>query len=262
MLLALAAALPSLALQVPPPPPRFVYDGANLLNDGQRRRLEDQVLALDQERGLQIAVAIFPSLEGEALEDFTIRLAEAWKPGQKRQDNGAIIAIFLRERKVRIEVGYGLEGALPDAAAGRIIRGVIAPDFRQGRYLAGLSDAVSAIAAAARGEPVPDREGAARRAVHVGGAIIPLAILLLVALFSALPMIAGRSRVLGGRRTAGSDLPLWLLLLLGTRGGRRGGRWSSGGGLFGGGGGGFFGGGGGGSFGGGSFGGGGASGGW
>lgn len=215
------------------------------------------MLALDQQQGLQIAVAVFPALDDESLEDFTIRLAEAWKPGQKNRDNGAIIAVFLRERKVRIEVGYGLEGAIPDAMAGRIIRGVIAPAFRTGKYVDGLSGAVSAIAAAARGEPVPDREGGARQAIHIGGLVFPLIILLIFGLFSALPAIVSRNRVLHGKHTAGSDLPLWLLLLLGSRGGRRGGGFFGGGG-----GGGFLGGGGGGSFGGGSFGGGGASGGW
>src|SRR5919204_445159 len=83
--------------------------------------------------------AIFPSLEGESLEDFSIKLAERWRAGQKGLNNGVILVVFARDRKLRFEVGYGLEPVVPDIVAGQIIRDVIAPRFREGNYAAGLS---------------------------------------------------------------------------------------------------------------------------
>ncbi len=99
----------------------------------------------EQATGAQVVVAVFPSLEGESLEDFSIRLAERWRIGRKDLDDGAILLVFVQDRKVRIEVGYGLEGAIPDAEASRIIRESIAPRFREGRYDAGLEAAARAI---------------------------------------------------------------------------------------------------------------------
>src|SRR5262249_59795834 len=83
--------------------------------------------------------------EGENLEDFSIKLAERWRVGQKGLDNGVILVVFLAERKVRLEVGYGLEPTIPDAAAAAIIRDAIAPRFREGRYAAGLEAAARAV---------------------------------------------------------------------------------------------------------------------
>jgi len=92
-----------------------------------------------------MVVAIFPSLEGENLEDSSIRLAEKWRIGQKGLDNGVILVVFVKERKVRLEVGYGLEPVIPDAAAGDIIRNAIAPRFREGQYAAGIEAAVTGV---------------------------------------------------------------------------------------------------------------------
>lgn len=97
-------------------------------------------------------VATFPGLEGESLEDYSIRLAEAWKPGQKGKDNGVILLIFKEERAVRIEVGYGLEGVLTDAAAKLIIENEIIPSFRQGNFDEGVERGARAILAATQGE--------------------------------------------------------------------------------------------------------------
>ena len=94
--------------------------------------------------GAQVVIAVFPSLEGESLEDFSIKLAEKWRVGQKGLDDGAIMLVFLNERKVRIEVGYGLEGAIPDLEAARIIRETIAPRFRAGRSLRSLGSPLNA----------------------------------------------------------------------------------------------------------------------
>jgi uncharacterized protein len=89
-----------------------------------------------------MTIALFRSLEGESLEDYSVRLAERWRVGQKGLDNGVILLVFLRDRQIRLEVGYGLEPVIPDAVAAQIIRDVIAPRFREDRYAAGLEGAV------------------------------------------------------------------------------------------------------------------------
>ena len=109
----------------------------------------------EEETSNQIVVAIFPSLEQESLEDYVNRLFEKWKIGQKANDNGVLLAIFLQERKVRIEVGYGLEGKLTDALSSRIIRDEIAPEFRTGRYASGIRAGLQAIQKAIAGEYKP-----------------------------------------------------------------------------------------------------------
>jgi uncharacterized protein len=211
-------------------------------------------MELHQNEGLQIGVAILPSLEGEALEPATMKIAETWQPGFAERDDGLLIAIFLEERRVRIEVGYGLEGAVPDITAGRVIRHRITPAFRQGQYGAGLLDAVEALAAAAQGETVPpprsEGRGGRTSGTRAVGSIGQLLVFGFVIVTIIGRVLAGRRRFMGRHGRSGADLPLWLMLL---SGGRRGGH----GGGFGGGG---FGGGA--SFGGGGFGGGGASGGW
>ena len=109
-----------------------------------------------------MVLAVFRSLEGESLEDFSIRLAEKWRVGQKGLDDGAIVLVFVQDRKLRIEVGYGLEGAIPDIEAARIIREVIAPRFREGRYAAGLEAGVRTLYARVEGKPPAERRGKAR----------------------------------------------------------------------------------------------------
>ena len=134
-------------------------DFAGLLSPADRGRIESRLRTVEETSSNQFAVAIFRSLEGESLEDFSIRLAEAWKVGHAGRDNGLLLLVFVDDRKVRIEVGYGLEGAIPDAVAGRVIRDVLAPRFREGRYAEGIFAAVEALDAASRGEfqPLPDR---------------------------------------------------------------------------------------------------------
>ena len=214
--------------------------------------MEDKLAERERATGAQMVIAIFPSLEGESLEDVSIRIAERWKVGHKGVDNGVILLAFLTDRKLRIEVGYGLEPVITDAVSAGIIRDTIAPRFREQRYAAGLDAAVDEVFARIRGEPMPDhaRGGAAARK-----GLNPATLLLLVVIFGVFGMAAlsaMRSSVRRGytvdRRGWRSTYPpvIW--------GG--GGGWGSGGGGWGGGGGGGF------SGGGGSFGGGGASGDW
>ncbi len=140
------------ALSIPDKPSSYVNDYAGLLSEGTRQNLEQTLYNFEQQTSNQVVVAIFPSLEGGSLEDFSIHLAEKWKIGTKGHDNGVILLVFKNDRKVRIEVGYGLEGALPDAIAKRIIENEITPAFKQGDYDGGVSRAVGAILKATRGE--------------------------------------------------------------------------------------------------------------
>lgn len=228
-LLWLTAASPTHALEVPELAAP-VIDRAGLLSGGDRSALVEKLLAYETERGHQVVVHITPSLEGLEIEEYSIQLAEEWKVGHKGLDNGVILTIAPNERKLRIEVGYGLEGVIPDAVAKRIIEEVITPEFKAGDFRTGIFLGVQHILAAASGEPAPPRP---------------------------------RSRPRGSRTSSGLGHLVWLLVLstvLLSRGGwlflpflLGGGRGGFGGGGFGGGG---FGGGGGG------FGGGGASGGW
>jgi len=106
-----------------------------------------EAILAERERatGVQMVIAVFPSLEGESLEDYSIRLAQQWRIGRKGLDNGLILLVFLQERKVRVEVGYGLEGTITDLVAAQIIRERIGPRFREGKYGAGLEAAVAAV---------------------------------------------------------------------------------------------------------------------
>jgi uncharacterized protein len=219
-----------------------VTDEAGLLAPAARERLAARLAARERATGAQMVIAIFPSLEGENLEDFSIRLAERWRVGQKSLDNGVILLVFARDRKVRLEVGYGLEGAIPDAAAGQIIRETIAPAFREGRYGAGLEGAVDAVFARIEATPAAARPRS--RATPMGP--LPVALLFVVAVIAvmALGVLRGgrrRSPMAYGYSRRGWGPPVAVPpIVWGGGWGRRGGgdrdRFSPGGGSFGGGG--------------------------
>lgn len=236
----------ALALVVPPAPTARVNDYASLLSAGDRGRLEALLAEREQATGAQMVIAIFRSLEGENLEDFSIRLAQQWRIGQKGLDNGVILLVFVQDRKVRLEVGYGLEPVVTDAVAGRIITEVIAPRFREQRYTAGLEGAVieifNRVASAKGGKTliVDRRPGVPLPFVGFVAVLLLVAIVLLQEIFSARRFV-GRNAYTAGRR--GWDVPI----IMAPPWWGRGGGWGGGGGFSGGGG---------------SFGGGGASGGW
>src|SRR5712691_7701190 len=144
-LLLCAAAVAQAALPIPKAPGGRINDYAGVLSAEDRARLEDKVRAREQGSQNQVVVAIFRSLEGESLEDYSIRLAKAWRIGQKALDNGVIFLVFLDDRKMRIEVGYGLEGSLTDAVSSSILRDVVAPRFREGRTADGIAAGLDAI---------------------------------------------------------------------------------------------------------------------
>ena len=139
--LLLIAAFPLSALDVPPLTERVV-DNANLLNASETEALTSLLESLEEATGAQIAVLTVATLAGDSLESFGIRVADTWKLGQKGEDNGAILIVALAERKIRIEVGYGLEDKLTDMKCGLIIRNVIAPHFQNGDYGEGITAGV------------------------------------------------------------------------------------------------------------------------
>lgn len=142
------------ALEVPSRPSSYVHDEARLTSPALRQKLIQGLAKYEADTGHQIVIATFPSLDGENLEDFSIRLAEKWKIGRKGADDGVILLIFRDDRKIRIEVGYGLEAVLTDAVSSQIISQVIAPEFRAGNTDAGIFQGVVAIMRAVAGDEV------------------------------------------------------------------------------------------------------------
>ena len=139
-----------------------VVDNAEILKPATRERLVAQLKALEDRTTNQVAVLTVPTLDGESVEDFAVRVFEAWKLGQKGKDNGVLVVVVPNDRRMRIEVGYGLEGTLTDAQAARIIRDRMTPAFKAGDYDRGVSDGVEAIVAVleGRGEPAASSSGA------------------------------------------------------------------------------------------------------
>lgn len=128
-----------------PRPAGYVNDFTRAIDPSTRAALDERLARYDRTTGNQIAIAIFPDLGGVPINEFTVRLEEAWKVGRRGKDNGVLLLVALQERQVRIEVGYGLEGKVTDADAGGIIRQIIAPAFRAGRYGEGLEAASDAL---------------------------------------------------------------------------------------------------------------------
>ena len=159
-LLCLVALLTLSALtlaSIPAKPSGYVNDYAHMLTMSQAQNIATQLKNFDQKTSNQIVVATFNSLNGQPLEDFSMKLAEKWKIGSKAHDNGVILLIIKNDKKIRIEVGYGLEGALPDALAGVIIRHQIAPYFTTQDYNRGIENGVKGIMQATRGEYKPGK---------------------------------------------------------------------------------------------------------
>jgi uncharacterized protein len=146
----LLQALSALALDVPKLQGR-VNDLAGILTPDQVSRLDSKLQGLERTDSTQIAVLVIPSLEGDSLEDFSIRVAEAWKIGQKGKDNGVILLVSMADRAIRIEIGYGLEPILTDALCTRIRVNEIEPRFREGDYYGGMDAGLTAIIQAVRG---------------------------------------------------------------------------------------------------------------
>jgi uncharacterized protein len=266
-----------------------VTDLTNTLTPPQVQALDQKLRAFEQRKGSQIALLLVPTTQPEEIEQFSIRVVEAWKIGRRGVDDGVLLLVAKDDRAVRIEVAYGLEGALPDVIADRIVEQVVVPRFRGGQFYEGIDEALDRIVAVLDGEVLPEPEKRTRSPSSEGfGNLLPLLLMVVFVGSSILRRMLGGFG--GAAATAGiAGFLVWILTSVmvislgaaviaflftlfggggggggrgGLTGGRRGG-WGGGIGGFGGGfGGGGFGGGGGWGGGGGSFGGGGASGRW
>lgn len=239
-------------------PTKLVNDHAGVLDPGSVQQLESKLVAYDDSTSTQIAIVLVKTLGDRPIEETALAIYRSWGIGNKKTNNGVLILAAINDRQIHIEVGYGLEGAIPDITANQIIRDDIGPNFRTGDYYEGLDKATQSLIKAARGEYKPPQGYGKRKSKSkgIGNIIGGIVIIIIIAIF------AGRGRGGGGggggymsRRGYGDVLTPFIIgsLLGGGRGGGGGGGgWSGGGG----GGGGF------GGFGGGSSGGGGASGSW
>lgn len=242
-----------------------VTDLTGTLTRDQQAQLETQLAGLERDKGAQIAVLLLPTTRPESIEAFGIRLAEAWKIGRKGADDGVILIVAKNDRAVRIEVGYGLEGAIPDAVAKRIIEERITPRFRDGDFFGGLQSAAGALGQIISGEALPPPT-ASRSTDDGDWSIAALFVLTMLsrwarAMFGLLGALAAAGLagglawwIFGSWFAAAGAALLVFFMSFATGGGRSG--WHTGGGGFSRGGGGGF------SGGGGGFGGGGASGRW
>lgn len=238
-----------------PEKPKFqtsLYDNAGILNTNQQKNLERKLIRYSDSTSTQIVVVTLDNIGGNEISNFGVELAHKWGIGQKGKDNGVLLLVAVKERKVTIQTGYGVEHLLTDALSSRIIRNVITPNFKQGNYYQGIDQASDTIFQILSGEyqnDAPRNTTQGKESFKFIGIIIFVIIMFVI---SRRNRGGGRN---GGRGSvAGTLLDVLILSSLGRGGGFGGG--SSSGGSFGGGGG--FGGG----FGGGGFGGGGASGGW
>ena len=205
--------------------PRFdspVVDTTGTLDAQVRGQLERQALDLQQRKGAQLQVLMIPSTQPESIEAYAVRAFESFKLGRKGIDDGVLLVVAKDDRKVRIEVGYGLEGAIPDITAGRVIQEYLVPRFRQGDYAGGIVDATAQLVKLVDGEPLPEPvadnpTGADRGA----GWLFALFVAFIVGqvargMFSRLP--AGVRAVLGGGASGGVAWMLSSVLLVGGLG--------------------------------------------
>ena len=265
LLLAALLALPAAAQDLPPRPDGPVYDGANMIDAATKAQLDQKLRAYNKETGRAVIVATVPSLDGETIEGYAVKLYETWGIGGEQTDEGALLLVAKEERKIRIEVGYGSTPTLTDAMSGRIIRDTITPAFKEGDFSAGIAAGVDRMIEAMDMDPATakaiaeaeaaaraDRKGERTAATFGGAAVWILLIFAFMFIFGRGKK--GRRRRRYGAGSAVGDVLLWTAINSALNSGDHGGGgWGGGGG---GGGGGF------GGFGGGMSGGGGASGGW
>jgi uncharacterized protein len=261
LVIAFLVAAPALAQTYPPLTGRVV-DQADLLNPQQEAELTARLEALERASSRQLVVLTVPNLQGREIEDYGVGLGRAWRIGQQGANNGVVLIVAVEERKMRIEVGYGLEGVMTDALSSQIIRRDIRPRFREGDFAGGINAGADAIIEQLQAPPeaAEQRALAAREAESGGdggGSFLPLIFWVVVLVFILISLIRRgmRGKKYRGRRGRRGNVLIWGSGLGGSSWGGGGGS-SWGGGSWGGGGGGGF------SGGGGSFGGGGASGGW
>lgn len=213
---------------IPPPPKQYFNDYARVVKPATAAQLNQVLEDFERATSSQILVVVFPKMQSaSSIEDYTFRVKESWKVGQKGKDNGAVLFVFTQDRKMYLQVGYGLEGALPDALCKRIIEDEIKPHFKAGDFDGGLRAGVSAILAATKGEYKGSGQTQADRGL-VGGAQPPLVALLpflFIGGFVVILLLLAIRRSGRGRYYSGSG---WTS----TGWSSGGGGWSSGGGGF------------------------------
>lgn len=171
VLLCLCLALPGWAQTDAAIPPMTspVVDTTGTLDAAQKQALEAQALALQQRKGSQLQILMVPTTQPETIEQYAVRVFEQWKIGRKGVDDGVLLVVAKDDKRVRIEAGYGLEGAIPDAIANRVIQEYLAPRFRTGDYAGGLADGSAALVKLIDGEVLPAPVSTHRDARGSGG---------------------------------------------------------------------------------------------
>lgn len=164
--------IPVLAYENPGKPTGFVNDFAKILTADQKSQLENKLSAFQSSSSNEITVVIIDTLGNDTIENFAVKLFADWKIGQDKKDNGVLILAAIQEKKVRIEVGYGLEGALPDATSFQIINNSITPNFKQGNYYEGFNQATDSIIAATSGEYQTDTQNVDIRKIESYGKML------------------------------------------------------------------------------------------
>lgn len=168
---------------------RPVTDLTNTLSVQQASQLEHKIKAFEASHGSQLAVLIIDSTQPEDIAQFGIRVADAWKIGREQEDDGVILIIAKADRRLRIEVGYGLEGAIPDAVAKRIIEDFIKPHFRKGDFYAGIAEGIDRLMALIEGEQLPPPAKA--KSVPQDGSLVMVLVIAIV-IGNLLAVLAGR----------------------------------------------------------------------
>lgn len=162
VLLAVAplVAQPAVDGQIPVPTLNArVTDQTGTLSSAERQALEQKLAAFERQKGSQIAVLIIPTTGPETIEGYSIRVVDQWKLGRKNVDDGVLLIVAKNDRELRIEVGYGLEGAIPDARANRIVEDFIVPRFKEGDFAGGINEGVDRLMGLIQGEDLPEPEG-------------------------------------------------------------------------------------------------------
>lgn len=197
------------ALEVPQPK-GYVTDNAGMLKAEEIAALEQKLQNFEKETSNEIAILIVPSLEGENLEDFSLRVAEKWGVGKEGKDNGILVFVSKKEKKIRIEVGYGLEPVMPDGAAGFIIREDMKPKFKKDKYFEGLDKAVDSLMKATSKEFSGDFQKRMDRTAATNWAILLCFVGAIVTIIASFI-----NRILGGFVCGtGATLTFWFLFHL------------------------------------------------
>lgn len=186
-----------------------VTDETGTLTAEQKSALEQVLQAFEQRKGTQIAVLIVPTTQPEAIEQYSLRVVQAWKLGRKAVDDGALLIVAKDDRALRIEVGYGLEGALNDAVSSRIIREIIVPRFQQGDFYGGIAAGVDQMIRVADGEALPPPNASEQKGAAGVWRLAPLLLMLAVVFGRVLRAAFGRlpgALIAGG----GAALIAWL----------------------------------------------------